>query len=114
MRLCGETGIVYQTERPSGMTAWCVSSTRRLTGNRMGFASAAARSRAATAPMSFTRVQLKLESMDGRMRVEAALARGVADRPPVGAWGHTYKEGDTPEAAKSITVERDRRFGCVV
>src|ERR1700694_1229158 len=111
MRLCGETWIVYQTERPSGVTAWCVSSARRVAGNRMGFASAAARSRTATAPMSFTRVQLKLEPMNGRARGEAALALGVADRPPVGAWGHTYKEEWSPEALASITVERARRFG---
>ncbi len=61
--------------------------------------------------MSFTRVQLKLERMNGRARVEAALALGVADRPPVGAWGHTYKEEWSPDALASITVERARRFG---
>src|SRR3979411_1235172 len=49
--------------------------------------------------------------MNGRARVEASLAMGVADRPPVGAWGHTYKEEWNPRALASITVERARRFG---
>lgn len=49
--------------------------------------------------------------MTGRDRVEAALAMGVADRPPVGAWGHTYKEEWSPEALAAVTVERARRFG---
>jgi uroporphyrinogen decarboxylase len=35
----------------------------------------------------------------------------VADRPPVGAWGHTYKEEWSPQDLASITVERARRFG---
>src|SRR2546430_8468164 len=35
----------------------------------------------------------------------------VADRPPVGAWGHTYHEEWSPEALAAITVERARRFG---
>jgi len=60
--------------------------------------------------MSFTRVQLKLEPMNGRRRVEAALALGIADRPPVGAWGHTYREEWSPDALAAITVERARRF----
>ncbi|HKC19193.1 MAG TPA: uroporphyrinogen decarboxylase family protein, partial [Candidatus Dormibacteraeota bacterium] len=49
--------------------------------------------------------------MTGRQRVEAALAMGVADRPPVGAWGHTYKEEWSPEALAAVTVERARGFG---
>jgi uroporphyrinogen decarboxylase len=49
--------------------------------------------------------------MDGCERVEAALAMGVADRPPVGAWGHTYREEWSPEDLASVTVERARRFG---
>jgi len=56
-------------------------------------------------------VQLKLEPMNGRKRVEAALALEVADRPPVGAWGHTYREEWSPDALASITVARARRFG---
>ncbi len=36
---------------------------------------------------------------------------GLADRPPVGAWGHTYREEWSPEALSAITVERARRFG---
>jgi uroporphyrinogen decarboxylase len=49
--------------------------------------------------------------MNGRERVEAALAMGVADRPPVGAWGHTYKEEWSPETLAAVTVERARQFG---
>jgi uroporphyrinogen decarboxylase len=36
---------------------------------------------------------------------------GVADRPPVGAWGHTYREEWSPEELASITVRRARQFG---
>jgi len=61
--------------------------------------------------MSFTRVQLKLEPMNGRARVEAALAMGVADRAPVGAWGHTYREEWSPGELATITVDRARQFG---
>ncbi|MDQ2943037.1 MAG: uroporphyrinogen decarboxylase family protein [Candidatus Dormibacteraeota bacterium] len=56
-------------------------------------------------------MQLKLETMNGRKRVEAALAMGVADRPPVGAWGHTYREEWSPDSLAAITVERARQFG---
>jgi uroporphyrinogen decarboxylase len=49
--------------------------------------------------------------MNGRKRVEAALAMGVADRPPVGAWGHTYREEWSPEELAGVTVERARQFG---
>jgi uroporphyrinogen decarboxylase len=49
--------------------------------------------------------------MDGRGRVEAALAMGVADRPPVGAWGHTYRQEWSPADLAAITVERARQFG---
>lgn len=47
----------------------------------------------------------------GRERVEAAIAMGVADRPPVGAWGHTYREEWSAEDLAAITVDRARRFG---
>jgi uroporphyrinogen decarboxylase len=49
--------------------------------------------------------------MDGRDRVEAALAMGIADRPPVGAWGHTYREEWSPAELAAVTVERARQFG---
>jgi uroporphyrinogen decarboxylase len=49
--------------------------------------------------------------MTGRERVKAAIAMGVADRPPVGAWGHTYREEWSPEALAAVTVERARQFG---
>jgi uroporphyrinogen decarboxylase len=49
--------------------------------------------------------------MTGRERVQAAIAMGVADRPPVGAWGHTYREEWSPRDLASITVERARQFG---
>jgi uroporphyrinogen decarboxylase len=49
--------------------------------------------------------------MDGRERVEAALAMGVADRPPVGAWGHTYREEWSPSELAAVTVERAQQFG---
>jgi len=55
--------------------------------------------------------QLKLDLVTGRKRVEAAIAMGVADRPPVGAWGHTYREEWSPADLASVTVERARRFG---
>ena len=35
----------------------------------------------------------------------------VADRPPVGAWGHTYADEWSPDALARITVDRARRFG---
>ena len=56
-------------------------------------------------------MQLKLETVDGKRRVEAALAMGVADRAPVGAWGHTYREEWSPEDLASITIDRARKFG---
>jgi len=49
--------------------------------------------------------------VDGKGRVKAALAMGVADRAPVGAWGHTYREEWSPEELASITVDRARKFG---
>jgi len=35
----------------------------------------------------------------------------VADHPPVGAWGHTYREEWSPEALAAVTVERARQYG---
>ena len=35
----------------------------------------------------------------------------VADRPPVGAWGHTYREEWSPEELAAITVKRGQQFG---
>lgn len=49
--------------------------------------------------------------MTGRERVEAAINLRVGDRPPVGAWGHTYKEEWSPQDLAAATVERARRFG---
>lgn len=43
--------------------------------------------------------------------MEAAIAMDVADRPPVGAWSHTYREEWSPEALAEVTVDRARRFG---
>jgi uroporphyrinogen decarboxylase len=49
--------------------------------------------------------------MDGRGRVEAALEMGVADRPPVSAWGHTYREEWSVADLAAATVDRSRQFG---
>ena len=49
--------------------------------------------------------------MTGRERVEAAIALGLGDRPPVSAWGHTYREEWTPAELARVTVERARKFG---
>ena len=49
--------------------------------------------------------------MTGKERVEAALSMRVGDRPPVGAWGHTYREEWSPTELANITVERARKFG---
>jgi uroporphyrinogen decarboxylase len=48
--------------------------------------------------------------VNGRKRVEAALALGVADRPPFGAWGHAYREEWSPADLAAITVERAVQF----
>jgi uroporphyrinogen decarboxylase len=36
---------------------------------------------------------------------------GLADRPPVAAWGHTFRQEWSPADLAAITVERARRFG---
>src|SRR5436309_455630 len=85
---------------------------RRLTGSFMGFASAAARRRAASASMVAIDPSLNsTETMTGRERVEAAIALGLGDRPPVSAWSHTFKEEWTPSELARVTVERAQKFG---
>lgn len=42
--------------------------------------------------------------------MEAALALDVADRPPVGAWGHTYREEWSAAELAAITVEHAQQF----
>ncbi len=49
--------------------------------------------------------------MDSRARVEAAIAGRRADHPPVGAWGHTYKEEWSPEQLAAVTVAGQRKYG---
>lgn len=39
------------------------------------------------------------------------MALRVADRPPVGAWGHTYREEWSSDDLARITIERARKFG---
>lgn len=39
------------------------------------------------------------------------MALRVADRPPVGAWGHTYREEWSPDDLARVTIERARKFG---
>lgn len=48
--------------------------------------------------------------MDSRERVRAALEGREVDRPPVGAWGHTYREEWSPEQLARVTVDRGRRL----
>ena len=36
---------------------------------------------------------------------------GMADRPPVAAWGHTFRQEWSPADLAAITVEKARRFG---
>jgi uroporphyrinogen decarboxylase len=43
--------------------------------------------------------------------VEAALRAADVDRPPAGAWGHTYREEWSPERLAEVTVARARRLG---
>ncbi len=35
---------------------------------------------------------------------------GIADRPPVGAWGHTYREEWSPQDLARVTIERALQF----
>jgi uroporphyrinogen decarboxylase len=48
--------------------------------------------------------------VDSRGRVRAALAGREVDRPPVGAWGHTYREEWSPEQLARVTIDRARRL----
>ena len=36
---------------------------------------------------------------------------GKVDRPPAGAWGHTFKEEWSPEQLAAVTIDRARRHG---
>ncbi len=47
----------------------------------------------------------------GWARVQAALRLGVADRPPVSAWGHTYDREWAVDTLAATTVLSARRFG---
>ena len=49
--------------------------------------------------------------MDSRARIEAVLKGVKPDRPPGGAWGHTYREEWSADDLARITIERQRRFG---
>lgn len=46
-----------------------------------------------------------------RARVEAAIALGLADRPPAASWGHTYKEEWSPPDLARVTIGRARSLG---
>jgi uroporphyrinogen decarboxylase len=47
----------------------------------------------------------------GWARVQAALRLGVADRPPVSAWGHTYDKEWAVDSLAAVTVLAARRYG---
>jgi uroporphyrinogen decarboxylase len=49
--------------------------------------------------------------VDSRARVQAAIQGNQVDRPPAGAWGHTYREEWSPEQLAAVTVDRARRLG---
>src|SRR5947209_12256677 len=49
--------------------------------------------------------------MNSRERVKAALKGARVDRPPVSAWGHTYREEWSPQDLSRVTLERQRRYG---
>jgi uroporphyrinogen decarboxylase len=49
--------------------------------------------------------------MTARERIEAAIKLDVADRPPAGWWGHTFREEWSPEELARVTLQRQRRFG---
>ena len=43
--------------------------------------------------------------------MEAALRLERPDRPPAGAWGHTFVEEWSPQALADVTIGRAKRFG---
>lgn len=49
--------------------------------------------------------------MQPRERVEAAIALEVADRPPIGAWGHDYVAEWSPDQLAASTIATARRHG---
>lgn len=49
--------------------------------------------------------------MESRTRVEAALDLDVADRPPIGAWGHSYLKEWSPKDLASATIGAQRAYG---
>jgi uroporphyrinogen decarboxylase len=49
--------------------------------------------------------------MEPQARVRAALAQERPDRPPVGWWGHTFREEWTPVDLAAVTVARQRSYG---
>ncbi len=49
--------------------------------------------------------------MDPIERVRAALSLDVADRPPVGWWGHTFREEWSARALADVTIARLRTYG---
>jgi uroporphyrinogen decarboxylase len=49
--------------------------------------------------------------MQPRDRVEAAISLEVADRPPVGVWGHDYVREWSPKDLADAHVRAQRRFG---
>ena len=43
--------------------------------------------------------------------MEAAIAARQVDRPPIGVWGHTYREEWSPQELARVTIERARKYG---
>jgi uroporphyrinogen decarboxylase len=57
------------------------------------------------------RAVLDSTGMNSRERVEAALSLEVADRPPIGAWGHDYVAEWDPNKLSTATIAARLRFG---
>lgn len=49
--------------------------------------------------------------MESQARVRAALSLGRPDRPPIGWWGHTFREEWSPHDLAAATVARQRAYG---